>query len=168
MIIAGFDVGKRGAVCALDVPDMGAIEFLDCIDLPLRADGTQQQINVPALAAWIEKYAPDQAIVENVTPMPSIDGGNRSMGATSAFRFGMACGAIRATVEAYSVPMRLVTPQVWKRAVGLGKGSDKEASRQLAIKLLPLSKRFLMRKFDHNRAEACLLALYGANQRGLL
>lgn len=166
MIVAGFDVGISGAASALSVGDMG-IELIDCIDLPTLPDGSNKQINVVALGAWLESISPDVAYIENVTPMPSIQG-NRSMGATSAFRFGMACGAIRAVVAAYSIRTVLVTPQVWKRALGFPKGSDKEASRQMALKLIPGSAPFLKRKLDHNRADSMLQALYGTHQKGML
>src|ERR1700679_2131446 len=121
---------------------MGGITLLDCIDIPTMPDGANKQLNIPAIGAWLELHAPDIAFIENVTPMPSIHG-NRSMGATSAFRFGMACGAIRATLAAYSIPYRLVTAQVWKRALGFPKGSDKEASRQMALNLIPSAAPYL-------------------------
>jgi Holliday junction resolvasome RuvABC endonuclease subunit len=168
-IILGVDVGISGALAAIEVGDMGSIELIDCIDIPTCSDHTNRQIDVVAFGAFIERITPDIAYIENVTPMPSIGPGPaRSMGATSAFRFGMACGAIRAVVAAYSIPYRLVTPQVWKRASGFLKGANKEASRQLALRVLPECAPFLKRKLDHNRADALLLALYGANQKGML
>ncbi len=83
------------------------------------------------------------------------------MGATSAFRFGFACGQIRGCIQAYQIPMALVHPVSWKRHFGL-KGPNKEQSRQLAMKLLPDCSAALKFKKSHNRAEAILLALYGA------
>lgn len=166
-IIIGIDVGIRGAAAALSVDDMGGIDLIDCIDVPLMIDGSNQQVDVIKLGSWIEDVSPDIAWIENVTPMPSIGKGPaRSMGATSAFRFGMACGALRAVVATYSIPYRLVTPQVWKRSSGFMKGADKEASRQLALRVIPDASQFLKRKLDHNRADAILIALYGADQKG--
>lgn len=48
------------------------------------------------------------------------------------------------------------SPAVWKRRLGLS-GKDKEASRLRALKLFPHCKDIL-RKRDHNRAEALLIA----------
>jgi hypothetical protein len=89
------------------------------------------------------------------------------MGATSAFRFGFACGQIRGCVQSYQIKCRLVHPISWKRHFEL-KGSDKEQSRQMAIKLLPASAESLKLKKTHNRAESLLLALYGADQLAFL
>ncbi len=162
MIVAGFDVGINGGAAALTVGEMGTA-LLDCIALPTLADGSNRQIDVRRLGLWLESVSPDIAYVENVTPMPSKGEERRSMGATSAFRFGMACGAIRATLVSYSIPLVLVTPQSWKRHFGL-RGSNKEDSRGLAVKLVPESSRLLSKKKDHNLAEALLLAVYGSSR----
>jgi crossover junction endodeoxyribonuclease RuvC len=58
------------------------------------------------------------------------------------------------------IPVELVVPATWKSHYGL-KGSDKELSRLKCAKLMPEAGRFIMRKMDHNRAEAILLARYG-------
>lgn len=166
-VVAGFDPGITGAACAVRVGDMGGVELIDIIDIPTCQDGSNREIDVPALGAWLERITPDIAFVENVTPMPSIDGGARSMGATSAFRFGGAVFAIRATVRAYSIPLRLTVPQQWKRWAGLS-GSNKGQSREMAMNLLPACAPYLKRVKDHNRGEAVLIALYGANQKEML
>jgi len=162
LIVVGVDPGINGGAAALSVGEMGTA-LLDCIALPTLADGSNRQIDVRRLALWLETVNPDIAYVENVTPMPSQQG-NRSMGATSAFRFGMACGAIRAALVSYSIPLVLVTPQVWKRASGFAKGADKEASRQMALERVPDSARFLKLKKSHNMAESILIALYGSQR----
>ncbi len=162
-VIAGFDPGLSGAACALRVGDMG-IEFMDCIDLPTRSDDSNRQMNIVELGKWLERICPDEAWVENVQPMRGKGKDSNAMAGASAFRFGLACGALRWALEAYSIPVRLVTPSVWKRHWNLLK-TGKEESRQLALKLLPEANSFLRRKLDHNRADATLIALYGAALR---
>jgi len=162
MVIIGFDVGLSGAACALLVSNMG-VEFMDCIDLPTRADGTKQPLHIAPLGRWLENICPDEAWIENVQPMGGQGAASSPMMGSAAFRFGMACGALRGALEAYEVPIRLVVPTVWKRHHQLLK-CGKEASRELAISLLPAAARFLTRKLDHNRSEACLIALYGTSQ----
>jgi crossover junction endodeoxyribonuclease RuvC len=161
-VIVGFDPGITGAACAVRIDPFGYnLEFIELFDLPSQPDGTKRQIHVEVLGNWLEKIEPDLAIIENVQPMMGKGAASQAMVGANSFRFGMACGAIRATVAAYSIPYRLVVPQVWKRAYGL-RGSDKEASRKMAIRHLPAAEPFLKRKLDHNRADAVLLALYGA------
>jgi hypothetical protein len=164
MVILGADVGISGALAAIGLGQMGGLNLIDCIGLPVIRDGTNKQLNIQAIGAWLELVSPDIAFIENVTPMPSLQG-NRSMGATSAFRFGMACGCLRGVLGAYSIKTVLVTPQSWKRALGFARGSDKEASRQMALDRFPCAASKLKFKNSHNLAESILIALYGANQK---
>ena len=169
MNIAAFDVGLSGAACLLQV-DAGYRSVASIIDMPTLPDGTNRQVDVPAICRWIDKWHPEYAIIENVQPMPSIPGTNgirRGMGAASSFRFGFAVGQIRAVAACYGLKIRLVHPQSWKRHHGL-KGSDKEHSRMKALELMPLTEPYLRRVKDHNRAESCLLAIYGADSMGML
>lgn len=138
--------------------------------MPTLADGSNRQLDIPALCRRIDKWAPRHAIIENVQPMPSIPGANgvrRGMGAASSFRFGFATGQARALVTCYGMEVRLVHPQSWKRWAGL-KGPDKEQSRQKALAMMPAAAPWLTRKKDHNRAEAILLALYALDTLGFL
>jgi crossover junction endodeoxyribonuclease RuvC len=61
--------------------------------------------------------------------------------------------------------MTLVTPAVWKKHHCLS-GSDKERSRIRAIEMFPYAAGQLTRKKDHARAEAMLIAKYGADKLG--
>ena len=58
------------------------------------------------------------------------------------------------------VPVRPVPPSTWKKALGLS--ADKNASRQRAIETWPEHVRTFARVRDDGRAEAALLALFGA------
>jgi crossover junction endodeoxyribonuclease RuvC len=60
------------------------------------------------------------------------------------------------------IPYTPVRPVVWKKTFSLGK--DKEASRLRAMQLFPGAD--LRQKKNHGRAEALLLALYGARLVG--
>jgi len=78
----------------------------------------------------------------------------------ATFRFGMGYGALIACVAANKTPMHLVTPSKWKKHFNLS--SDKDTSRQLAIQRFPDHYERFARKKDDGRAEASLIALYGA------
>jgi hypothetical protein len=58
----------------------------------------------------------------------------------------------------------IVEPSAWKKFHKLH-GKDKEGSRQRALQLFPEADALLARKLDHGRAEAALLALYGARHQ---
>jgi hypothetical protein len=161
MRILGIDPGMSGAAAVFDTdaPDM-----VEATDFPLMGEESQREIDGLALAEWIRSREPDHAFIELVSAMPSIpgaDGKRRGMGAASAFRFGIGVGAIRATVQICRLPYTLVVPTKWKKLYLL-KGGDKEPSRQRALQLFPRSAPLFARKKDHQRAEAALMAAYGA------
>lgn len=162
-VIAGVDPGINGAVAALIRGDNeGPPLIVDAIDLPTEPDGERRQIAVIELSKWARRLRISRAFVERVTPMASIDNEEerRSMGATSAFRFGGAVYAIRTTFRLSGIPVYPVTPMVWKRDSDLIRCS-KEDSRQLALERHPEIAHLLKRKKDHQRAEAILIADWG-------
>jgi len=57
--------------------------------------------------------------------------------------------------------VELVKPALWREYFDL-LGRDKEASRMLAQRLFPAMSDKLTRQMDHNRAEAMLIAWFGA------
>lgn len=144
--ILGVDPGKKGAI-AFYFPEHPS--KISAYDMPL-VDG---EVDSATLACIIAGYKPDICVLERVHAMP----GN---GVTSMFNFGMAYGMVRGILGALSIPYVLVTPQMWKKHFKLT--ADKEMSRWHAISLWPSSAHF-SRKKDDGRAEASLLARYGAD-----
>ncbi len=76
------------------------------------------------------------------------------------FNFGYVAGFAFGLVKAYDKQYTFITPQKWKKLVGL-KGSDKGQSRALAAKLLPDYASEFKRVKDDGVAEAALLAYSG-------
>jgi crossover junction endodeoxyribonuclease RuvC len=75
------------------------------------------------------------------------------------FAFGKGYGIVLGVLAAHGVPVTLVAPAVWKRALGVLKAKD--AARARASQLLPQCAGQWPLKKDHGKAEAALLALYG-------
>jgi hypothetical protein len=145
-IIMGIDPGISGAV-AFFFPMVPSRISVD--DVPV-AGG---EINSYELARVIRIHRPTIAVIEKVGAMP----GN---GGVSMFNFGRSYGDVRGVVAALDIPMHFVTPQRWKKHFGLT--ADKEQSRLRAIRTFPsAAESFKLKKHD-GRAEAALLALYGA------
>lgn len=88
-----------------------------------------------------------QGVIESVHSMPG-------QGVSSSFKFGMAFGMAIAIMERINCPWMLVTPQKWKKELGLT--SDKDLSLNMARELWPDAP--LTRKMDNGRAEALLMA----------
>ena len=100
----------------------------------------------------IRHHNPDMAVVEIVHAMPK-------QGVSSSFNFGVSYGIALGIVGALKIPSFHVSPGKWKKYFGLS--ADKEEARKLAIDKWPGCLHFRHKK-DHGRAEAALIALYGA------
>ena len=159
MLIVGIDPGITGAVAA--VTPSGALQWV--VDMPIRDAGKRarkaNEIDGASLARLLRVYVADigEVWIEEVSAMPG-------QGVSSMFGLGDSRGCIRGVIEALGLSTQRVHPRAWKRSLGLD--SDKDASRALAIRLYPGCEA-LARKKDHNRAEAILLARYGAQQARL-
>lgn len=144
--ILGIDPGLSGAIAFFfpSYPDRVSVE-----DVPV-ADGA---VDAVTLAKRLRQMGPTLAVIEKVGAMPK-------QGVVSTFTFGTAYGVLIGAVAAIGVPTRFVAPGKWKRHYGLT--SDKEQARALALRLFPAVDHFT-RKKDHGRAEAALIAKYGAD-----
>jgi crossover junction endodeoxyribonuclease RuvC len=81
-------------------------------------------------------------------------------GAVSMFSFGYTAGFAYGMVLANNLPHTFVTPQKWKKIVGI-KGSDGEVSRKRASQLYPGTVDLWKLKGDDGVAEAALIAHAG-------
>jgi crossover junction endodeoxyribonuclease RuvC len=149
MIVLGIDPGFSGA---LAVYDAGA-RALSVMDMPV-SPGTKGRVDLMhAVLFDALDHPPCDVWVENVSAMPG-------QGVTSMFRFGQTVGAIHMAAAARGHALRLVTPAKWKAHFGLSR--DKGASRGLAAQRFPHAADLFKRVRDDGRAEAALIALYGA------
>lgn len=158
-VFIGIDPGTSGAIAIYD-PEHN---FLEVHDVPtfelIVGRSKRKRVDIAGLLAILGEHGQDKplAYLEKVGPQPRD-------GAASAFAFGEAFGAIKACLAASHVPFEQPTPQAWKKEFKLnGKASEgAEAARQLAIELFPKHADLFRRKKDHNRADAALIALFGA------
>jgi len=152
MTVAGIDPGKTGAMVILYPDDSTMV-----CRVPLQKLRGKEQ---PAWAKWWDNWdfalgevRPDLLLIEEVSARPG-------QGVTSMFNFGQTLGFIKALAAAGPCPFQFVTPAVWKGKMGLLK-SDKNASREMARRLLPSIAADIERVKDDGVAEAALLAYYG-------
>ena len=97
-----------------------------------------------------------EAVIERVSSSPQ-------QGVCSAFSMGEGLGVWLGVLATLGIPVRWVPPRVWKKAVGLQVGADKESSRAAALRLFPSCAESLRRKKDHGRAEALLIGWYATH-----
>jgi crossover junction endodeoxyribonuclease RuvC len=158
MKILGVDPGIAGGIVILEINGDAAPQLVAAIDIPLTGVGAKQRVDVLALREWIIRHHPEHAYIERGQAMPR-------QGSSSGFKYGRAIGAIEAVIACTGVPTTIVEPALWKKFHGL-RGGDKESGRQRALQLFPAAHAELARKKDHGRADACLIALFGAFKTG--
>ncbi|GGC68387.1 hypothetical protein [Chelatococcus reniformis] len=143
--ILGIDPGQTGAVGFFFL-EAGRVTVED---MPIAGD----RVNGTLLKNRIWQLRPDVAIIENVASMPK-------QGVASTFKFGLAYGTAIGVVQGLDIPLHFVTPGRWKKHFRLS--SDKEEARRRALELFPHAADELALKKHHGRAEAALIALFGA------
>jgi crossover junction endodeoxyribonuclease RuvC len=143
-MILGADPGLKGAIVILD----GDTPIIH--DMPLNSD--KSEVDAHALYQLLAPFAGqlEVAVVEQVTSRPRQKG---------VFNFGVSTGKLVAVIEALGIPLKRVSPAKWKVQLGL-RGLEKQASIELAKRLVPAAAPKLSRKKDDGRAEALLIAMH--------
>lgn len=156
MLTIGIDAGLTGAIATLD--EHGEFAFL--ADLPISVHGKLKWVDgaelLRTLFAARDTDKPARVFVEHVHAMPKL-------GVIAANSKGLTLGSILSILQVAELPIELVVPGKWKRALGLiaPESTDQEkksASLDRARMLFP--KASLTRFKDHGRAEALLIAHY--------
>lgn len=151
-MIVGVDPGKTGALVLLDTP-----VIIDYMDMPYQDKLVNGQELFEMLTFWKNIYGVTEACVEQVSSRPQ-------QGVVSTFTFGVSYGIVIGALQAALFDITFVRPQVWKKALELS--SDKDDSRQMAIRLWPDNIDDFARKKDDGRAEAALIALWKEEYSG--
>ena len=151
--VIGIDPGLSGACALLEMTDSNTA-LVDVIDIPITGSGAKQSVDAILLQEWLLRHGPRHAFLERAQAMPR-------QGSSSGFKYGRCTGALEATLLLCAVPLVVVEPSRWKRHFHL-QGADKEGARQLTIRMFPREHRFFARRKDHNRSEAVLIGVYGA------
>lgn len=156
----GVDPGLSGAIATLIDGEPGPM-----LDMPTILVGKRNEVDGERIQRFIREVRANHAgadfaaCLEQVGSVP-MEG--RKQGGSSMFNFGDGFGAVRTAFACSGVATTRVYPQVWKRHMGLI-GTDKDASRQLALRRFPETVAMLRRKKDSGRADALLMALWFEN-----
>jgi hypothetical protein len=148
MIVLGIDPGANGGLAIV-----AGQRLLSVTDVPTTGEKAKRRVDVSAVLSWLRSGPmPDHAFIERAQAMPK-------QGGSSGFLYGRAVGALEACVIGCQIPLTIIESSAWKKYHGL-LHREKEDSRQRALHLFP-GRAELLRKLDHNRAEALLIACYG-------
>lgn len=159
--ILGVDPGLSGALTLYDTKT-AEIEIRDMpVHRLVRGGKAKTEIDLYGVANILDGWNGriKTAYVERVASSPQ-------MGTSSAFAFGRAAGIVLGALAAHFIAIEEVPPVTWRRAVGIKSQAGKDTSRALASALFPRFSGQFARVKDDGRAEATLIAVYGARQKG--
>jgi hypothetical protein len=154
--VIGIDPGKTGAAARYIVES----NTLDIIDMPvlelMKAGRPSRVIDVVRLATQLQFLASagcDLIVIEKPMAMPG-------QSSPSVFDIGCSFGIVWGMAATFKIRCELAHPAAWKRAMSCP--AAKDFARARASQLLPMhADKWPLKKHD-GRAEASLLALYGA------
>lgn len=154
-VIIGIDPGKSGGVAAVSADG----EMVAGMRTPLLRHGKRDVVNTAALNEWLPEIGavPSAVVIEQVSSRPG-------QGSVSGFNFGRHTGAVEGWAILMGVPVRWVTPVVWKRQIGISAGSDKRASLDRARLEFGASQIWDVMAND-GIAEAALIALWALRNK---
>jgi crossover junction endodeoxyribonuclease RuvC len=154
MIVLGIDPGANGALAF--VQNGHLIEVVDMPTMVVRRGSRDvREVSAPSLGVIMRAHDADAAYIEQVGAMPG-------QGVSSMFAFGRAVGVLEGVLAACGIPVTKVPPQTWQRAMRVRGGKD--GARERAGQLYPRMAQLFERKKDDGRADAALIATYGANE----
>lgn len=147
-IVIGIDPGVSGAVAVLSDDGIAAH---DMPTVEVRGKRHVCPHRLRELFCSLDKpryQIVDAVILEHVQ-------GVQGTGATSAFSFGRSFGLVEGVVAGLALPLVLVRPQAWTKALMVSR--DKGEHRRAASNLWPRQAALFARVKDDGRADAALL-----------
>lgn len=160
MYIVGIDPGLKGGIAYYTPSELLAYRT-PTIEVPFVKKGkktTRNDMDLENIRDEMRLSDITHVFLEKVSAMPG-------QGVTGMFRFGQNLGQWQGLLVALDLPYTMVTPQVWKKHMGLIK-ADKGKSIELARTFWPhyAESIFKYKTADEGRAEAALIAKYGWEQ----
>ena len=137
----GIDPGKKGAIAVLDIEAM----TVECVDMP---DTTAALHDFIAGLPIIKRCTVEKPFYPQM------------IGITNATKIAHAYGILIGALSWRDIPFDEVRPKKWKAAMDLS--SSKNASREKASQMFPDQSELFKRVKDDGRAEAALIAFWGA------
>lgn len=175
MITIGIDPGVSGAIGWVYGEACGVQDTPSIVVGKASGKGNKTEIDIRESAEIVKRLqakaaAIDEPIVVYLEAVHAMIGSfskgkdaKAGWSGQTNFALGRSLGIWEGILASLQVPAVKVSPQRWKKALGLP--SDKQQCRLAAIDRFPAMATRLKRMGDHNRAEAILLAWYG--QQGI-
>jgi crossover junction endodeoxyribonuclease RuvC len=154
-MILAIDPGAKGALAFFNM-EKGVLNIVDCPTVEVkRGAKVKTEISPQMVSGIIASRSPTLAILEKVGAMPN-------QGVSSMFQFGRGVGMYEGVLAALQIPITYVTPQAWQKEMNVRGGKD--GSRARAAELYPAYASLFAKKKDDGRADAALMAYWGASR----
>ena len=155
--IIGIDPGIHGAIALVEHCADNRLRVVASRDLPLVLVNQKHELMLAGIVAIVAEYDAllqdkPHVLIERVHAAPG-------QGVSSMFRFGYAAGALAGIVTALGHTVDYITPQAWQKRTHTAANPD--AARLRASEIYPDAANLFVRKQDHNRAAAALIATAG-------
>lgn len=151
-VILGIDPDLKGCLAFLDTDT----QVMDIVDMPvINKSKSAKEISKNDIMVLLMDRKPSEVWLEYQQASPL-------MGVGSAFTHGKHYGLLVGMLTAYEIPTIEIPASKWKARMGLDSGAGKNLSIFRASKLMPAMAEYWKETRSHGRAEAALLAFYGA------
>jgi crossover junction endodeoxyribonuclease RuvC len=155
MVVLGFDPGVTGAIAAHCNGKIVSVVDMPVVEKRISSGAVRHRVSAHGVTDIVHKlvdtYDTVEAWIEQVAPRPG-------EGRVSSFSFGRSVGVLEGVLAGLGVATSFVTPQEWMKTMRV----PRDGSIGRAIELCPHLSGELSRKKDHGRADAILIALFGA------
>lgn len=148
MTVIGIDPGVSGAIAVVHT------KAVACFDMPTIEVRGKRHVSAAGIRKILQHAVDDSPLGIEAVVLEHVQG-VQGTGATSAFSFGRSFGLVEGVVAAMELPLVLVRPQLWTKALCVSR--DKGAHRQAAVNLWPKQADAFARVKDDGRADAALL-----------
>jgi len=153
MIILGIDPGLNGAFAFYNTIEKTLVVYdMPTVDV-VRNKKSKREVCASGVSTIVAGRQVSHAYLERVNAMPG-------QGVTSVFSFGRSTGILEGVLAAFNIPVTIITPQTWQKAMQVRDGKD--GSRERAMQMFPARAELFQRKKDDGRSDAALIAAYGA------
>lgn len=155
----GIDPGLTGALCVLDFSTYH-LHLWDTPTVSVKMSGStvRKRCDPRAFHEALTTFPLDDITLENVHSTPND-------GHVGAFSFGKVTGITIGLIYGLDIPLHEVSPAKWKKDMLVP--AHKEAAKARASQLFPNCVNGWKRALDHGRAEAAIIALFGAITAGV-
>ncbi len=167
-VVLGIDPGITGAIAILADGELVAVEDMPTDHVQVGAH-LRSRISAHRLWAILGSAKGAHAFVERpeARPLRGRDKATgqtvlRQPGAAGMLAFGEGYGMLVMGCVAAGMVLTELRPGAWKRAAGVA--ASKDDARRAAANAFPRQVHLFARKRDDGRAEASLLARYGASR----